>query len=120
MCPIIEAPKPGKGGAALIRFLKKYRRWLLCLLAVILVSIGLLRREACIEYDMMSCKEKLKFHIETELQVFSSSIFESIEIGRPRYSREVREWTFIVQLRGEPQPRYYKYIPRNRVFIQIA
>jgi len=99
--------------------MKKYRAVLLCAAAV-LAAISILHIRECIKYDIMNYEAQLMAQIKEEQQIYSDSIFESAAVDRPRYSRSVREWTFVVKLTSESAPRYYKYIALNRSFIQIA
>lgn len=51
-----------------------------------------------LEYRMMSTKEQLKAHLQQEYQVYSSSLFQSLDIQRPWYSLSPEAWTYHVTL----------------------
>lgn len=70
------------------------------MLCLILLVLGIKIAKGSIDYQIMSSKQVLKAQIKMEQQVYSDALFDSVEIIRPWYSTNPREWKYRVKLAG--------------------
>lgn len=79
--------------------------------AAILMLIPLLALfRSALDYRAMSMTMQLEHKIKAEHGVYSSSLFESVEVMRPWYSYFSPEgWTFVVTMAQDGETLYYGY-----------
>lgn len=89
------------------------------LVVLALASVTLCRAySSALSYRMGSMTEHLKAQLEQEHEVYSSTLFESIDIDRPsKYSFDAEDWVFRVVLSDDPTEYFYVYSSAEREFI---
>lgn len=61
-----------------------------------------------IDYQIMSCKEKLKNQLYEEYGEYSVSPFVDIKVSRPWYSLSPEHWEYIVELSNNRGRHIYR------------
>ena len=59
--------------------------------------------------DYRSMTVQLEYKIKVEHGVYSDSLFESVEVIRPWYSRDPSGWIFVVTMAPDGETLYYRY-----------
>lgn len=79
--------------------------------AAILLLIPLLALfRSALDYRAMSMTMQLEHKVKAEHGIYSSSLFESVEVMRPWYSFFSPEgWTFVVTMAQNGETLYYRY-----------
>ena len=88
--------------------MKKKIRIAAAVLCLILLVFGVQFAKGSIDYQIMSSIETLKGKIKTEQQVYSEDLFDSVEVIRPWYSTNPREWKYRVKLAGSDEILLYE------------
>lgn len=81
----------------------------LVLAAVLVFFIWLPLVHSARDYQAMSMTAQLEHKIKVEHGVYSSSLFESVEVIRPWYSRDPSGWIFVVTMAQNGETLYYRY-----------
>ena len=90
--------------------LKKRYLLILCLAVVIVLALAAIMLNSSLEYKVMSKTEQLKAQLQEEHHLRSKDLFESVEVQRPWYSLSPSQWTFVVTLSTDSEPRYYRFV----------
>ena len=82
----------------------------ICLALVIAVALSAVMLNSLVEYKVMSNREKLKAQLKEEYRMRTKELFEHIEVERSWYSLPPSDWTFVVKLSVDAEPKYYKIV----------
>ncbi len=75
---------------------------------LVLIVMGILMLHSVVEYRIMDHTERLKAQLMQEYRVYSSQLFEKIEVKRPRLSLSPEDWTFAVTFASDHETVLYR------------
>ncbi len=100
---------------------KMKRRIFLCggftvLLLLALMAVFMLH--SWLEYRIMDSTERLKAQLMQEYRVYSSQLFEKVEVKRPWLSLSPEDWTFAVTFASDHETVLYQrtengFVPKD-------
>jgi len=85
---------------------------------LLLVVMAIFMLHSMVEYKIMDSTERLKAQLMQEYRVYSSQLFEKIEVKRPWLSLSPEDWTFAVTFASDHETVLYQrtesgFVPKN-------
>jgi hypothetical protein len=85
---------------------------------LILIVMAIIMLRSMVEYRVMDHTERLKAQLMQEYRVYSSQLFEKVEVKRPWLSLSPEDWTFAVTFASDHETVLYQrtengFVPKD-------